>query len=45
MSTLIKPEREMDNPLDTVSQIYWDKYDSSFRRIFVASWDGFARLY
>ncbi len=44
-STVIRVERESDNPIDTVQKIIWDLNDRTNKTIITAGWDGFARVY
>ena len=44
-SSLIKMEREADNPTDTVQQIIWDPNDRTGKTFIAVGWDGYARVY
>ncbi len=44
-STYVKPDREIDLPLDSVQSILWDPYDRNCKCFFTCGWDGYVRYY
>lgn len=44
-TSVIKTDRESDNPLDSVEIIIWDEGDKDLRTFFTAGWDGYLRVY
>lgn len=44
-TTVIRTEKETDNPKDSVQIIIWDYNDRNSRTFLTGGWDGIARLY